>query len=119
MIEKKRGQRTSVNYSVMEGEQIKNSTEQNDHGDEYHHTADDFVDDDNTGVLKFVTYLVDEPCQTIPPKQGSADDAQVADQHVKRMVGDNKGQLGKQSHEQDDNQGIGKSHQEGGHCVVP
>lgn len=86
---------------------------------EYHHCrTDDTVNDDNAVGGEVASYLIDEPCQAIPPQQCSKHDAQVADAHLKRMVGYHECQLCETTHEEEYNQGIGEGYKECRHPIM-
>ena len=79
-------------------------------GEEDDEAADNLVNNNDAIILKFGTYLVNQPWKSIPPKQCAAHDADIANGHLYRVVGYDESQLGKNSHEEQDNQWIGECH---------
>ena len=94
------------------GEQDDDAAQHDDH-------ADDAVDELDAVGAELRADLVDEPRQTPPPEEGSADDADESHHHVDRLVdGQSEGKLGIERHEEEDDEGIAERDKKGGHGVV-
>ena len=62
--------------------------------------------------IKLAPDLVDEPRKPKPPQQGSEDNAQITDTHLKRHIRHHKSKLRKGCHEKEHNERIGERDQE-------
>ena len=83
-----------------------------------HHTAYHLINNKNAIGIKLAAYLVDEPGKTKPPQQGAKHDAEIAHAHLDRHVGNHKGKLRVSGHEEEHDERIGESDEEGRQSVV-
>ena len=102
----------------MEIVEVEDGAEEDDEREEDDGTTDDSVDDEDAALVEDVAHLVDQPCESKPPDEGTGHNAEVADEHLERMVGDDEGKLGEKTHEKEDDEGVGEGDQEGGHAIV-
>lgn len=82
---------------------IKNRSNEDNQGKQHHHSTDDFIDDEDTIEVKLSSYLIDKPCQTIPPKYCSDGYAGKSYYHLKRAMRLYESKLRKGCHDQKHN----------------
>lgn len=87
-------------------EQIKDGADKDYHREDNHERANHLIDDDNARVVKLLAYQIDEPRQSEPPQHGAADNRQITQAVLQRMIRNDKGELSKGSHEEKDNKRI-------------
>ncbi len=104
--------------SVMECIEIEDSADKYNQRNDDDKTPDNLVYYDYAFVVELSAYLVDEPRKSEPPQYGSADDTEIANGHLKRMVRYYERELGEENHEQEYYQRVEECHPEGGHTVV-
>ena len=88
----------------MDGEQVEHRAKKNNDGYGDDQCAYQPVDEHDAIFLEVGPDLVDEPCQPIPPQNGSCHDAQKSDGHHEGLVGDDECELGEAGHEEQDDQ---------------
>ena len=81
-------------------------------------TANDSVDDDDTCLIELGTDLVDHPCQSIPPQQGTTHHGSVAHTHKQWLFGDDEIELCKECDEKEDDACVGENDEESGDAIV-
>lgn len=86
---------------IIERVKVEHRTQKHDQREDYHNAADYPVDDHDAAVFKLVAHFIDEPCQPEPPQQGSANDTEVTDAHVKRLFRNDESKLCEGSHEKE------------------
>ena len=93
--------------------------EQDDDTAQHHHHADNLIDELDAVGAELRAYLVDEPSQAPPPQQRTADDAHKARNHLHWLVQlQTESELGIESHEEEDDQGVAQRDEECRHGVV-
>ena len=83
-----------------------------------HHAAYHLINNKDAVGIELAAYLVDEPGKTKPPQQGAKHDAEIAHAHLDRHVGNHKGKLRVSGHEEEHDERIGESDEEGRQSVV-
>ena len=94
-----------TDFSLEDAIKIGDRTQQDNDTDKNDNAANDLVDDSNAIGIELRPNLVNEPRQSIPPKQGTASNTKEAYQHVERPAG-GKGELGKEGAKENDDQRI-------------
>ena len=97
-------------YPLKEGKEVRHGSEEEDDGKDNHHGTDNLIDDADATLVEDGASLVNQPSQSIPPQQGTAYNTGKAHQHLDGTVGNDKGKLGKKTHEKENDKRIGERH---------
>ena len=97
---------------------VEDGSKQHNYREQDNHRADDLIDKENAIVVEYSSHFVNEPCQTVPPNQCSKRNAQKTKAHFQWMVGYDKGKLGKQTHEEEDDERVWECDEESRHSIV-
>lgn len=97
---------------------IKDGAEQYDEREKDDDGAYYLINNNDAVGVEDAPYLVDEPRQTVPPKQGTEWNAQETEEHLDGVVGDDERELCEQSDEEKDDEGVGEGNEEGRHTVM-
>ena len=97
-------------YLLKERVEIGHGAEEEDNGYDDNHCTNNLVDDADAALVKDGASLINQPCQSVPPQQGSANNTGKAYEHFYRTVGNNKGKLGKKTHKEEDDERVGERH---------
>ena len=103
----------------MNGVEVKHRANEHGEREDDDKTTDDAVDDLYAIHVELSPHLIYQPCQAVPPQQGTGDDAHVAKRHLQRMMWDDEGKLSVAGDEQKDNQRIREGHEKGSESIMP
>ena len=68
----------SLPQLIMNGVEVEHCADEHGKRKDDDETADDAVDDLNAIHIKLSPHFIYQPCQAVPPKQGTGNDAKVA-----------------------------------------
>lgn len=106
-------------WLIMYGVEVENRADEHGEREDDDKTTDDAVDDLNAIHVELSTHLVYQPCQAVPPQQGTEDDTHITKRHFHWVVWDDEGKLSVAGNEQKDDQWIRECHKKGRETIVP
>ena len=102
----------------MDGVEVKHCSHQDNQGKYNYKCTYNLVQDADSVDFKLLTNLVNKPRKPEPPHERASDNANIANGHLQRMVGNDKGKLGERGHKKEDNQRVGECQKESSETVV-